>query len=111
MRKVPWLQPRTRKEGKVKYPGLKYPGFVEFYPETGKYGAFLLDLPVYVAGKGSFEEAKKALEEGAGVYLAYMKAEGKPIPEPGTNSSIAFEEEIATYLTPISIEVPIPAEV
>jgi predicted RNase H-like HicB family nuclease len=94
-----------RKGGKVKEKSVHYPGFIEYHPETGKYGGFLLDLPVFVAGRVSFDEAKKALEEGAKLYLAYLESEGKPVPEPGSNPTLYLDEDIEAQLTPVSISL------
>lgn len=88
----------------MKEKGVHYPGFIEYHPETGKYGGFLLDLPVFVAGKTSTQEAKKALEEGAKLYLAYLESEGKPAPEPGSKTP-HFDEEVAAWLTPVSVSI------
>ncbi len=80
---------------------LRYPAFAEYDPKTGKYGGFVVDLPVYVAGKASLDEAKEALAEGVTLYLAYLESEGKPAPEPGSHSLPDLEEEIKVQLTPV----------
>ncbi len=83
---------------------LRYPAFVEYDPKTGKYGGFVADLPVFVAGKASLEEAKEALAEGVTLYLAYLESEGKPAlpaPEPGSHPLPDLEEEIKAQLTPV----------
>ena len=95
---------KERRE-EVKERSVSYPAFVEYHPETGKYGGFALDLPIHVAGKASFEEAKEALEEGARVYLAYLEAEGKPAPEPGSCPPLDLDDEIKAWLTPVLISV------
>jgi hypothetical protein len=41
---------------------IAYPCFIERDPETGTYGGFCVDVPVFVAGKASPEEAQRALE-------------------------------------------------
>ncbi len=76
--------------------------FIERH-ESGTYGGFCASLPVFVAGKRTFEEAQKALEEGVALYLAHLEAEGRPLPEP---SAVApdldeLEEGVKARLTPV----------
>ncbi len=78
--------------------------FVEHHPESGTYGGFCASLPVFVAGKRTFEEAQKALEEGVALYLAHLEAEGRPLPEPGyavAPDLDELEEEVRAHLTPV----------
>jgi predicted RNase H-like HicB family nuclease len=78
--------------------------FIEYNPESGTYGGFCASLPVFVAGKRSFEEAQRALEEGVALYLAYLEAEGRPLPEPGSAATLdldELEEEVRVNLTPV----------
>jgi len=81
--------------------------FIEHDPKSGTYGGFCTSLPVFVAGKGSFEEAQKALEEGVALYLAYLEAEGRPLPEPGFAALDLdeLEEEVRANLTPVRVGV------
>jgi predicted RNase H-like HicB family nuclease len=84
--------------------------FIEYHPESATYGGFCVSLPVFVAGKRSLEEAKRALEEGVALYLEHLKAEGRPIPEPGSDPTPdealdGFEEEVRVNLTPVRIGV------
>ena len=79
---------------------VRYPCYVEYDPETGTYGGFCVDLPVYVAGKPTFEEAKKALEDGVAYYLAHLEVEGRPFPKPSTG-----EEEVrGDHLTRVEVQ-------
>jgi predicted RNase H-like HicB family nuclease len=83
-----------------------YPCFIEYEPKSGTYGGFCVSLPVFVAGKASFEEAQAALEEGVALYLAYLEEEGYPLPEPGSGTfdPDELEEEVRANLTPVRIE-------
>jgi len=82
---------------------IAYPCFIEYDPETNTYGGFCVDVPVFVAGKASPEEAQKALEEGAAFYLAHLEVEGRPFPEPGSTPPLELDEEYKAYLTPVAI--------
>jgi len=78
--------------------------FIEYEPKSGTYGGFCGSLPVFVAGKRTFEEAQRALEEGVALYLAYLEAEGHPLPEPGPASVSdldELEEEVRANLVPV----------
>jgi predicted RNase H-like HicB family nuclease len=78
--------------------------FIEYEPKSATYGGFCLALPVFVAGKGSFEEAQRALEEGVALYLAYLEAEGHPLPDSGSTAAPdlgELEEEVRANLTPV----------
>jgi predicted RNase H-like HicB family nuclease len=88
----------------------RYLCFIERHPESGTYGGFCASLPVFVAGKGSFEEAQKSLEEGVALYLAYLEAEGRPLPEPGSTDTPdldGLEEEVRVNLTPVWVGVKV----
>jgi predicted RNase H-like HicB family nuclease len=82
-----------------------YPCFIEYEPKSGTYGGFCVSLPVFVAGKASFEEAQAALEEGVALYLAYLEEEGHPLPEPGAFDLDELEEKVRANLTPVRIQV------
>jgi predicted RNase H-like HicB family nuclease len=80
--------------------------FIEHHPESGTYGGFCATLPVFVAGKVSFEEAQAALEEGVALYLAYLEEEGHPLPGPSSGKAFdlgELEEEVRANLTPVRI--------
>ena len=61
-----------------------------------------MDLPVFVAGKASVEEARKALEEGVAYYLAHLEVEERPFPRPGATPPPDLEEE-RDRLIPVEI--------
>ncbi len=73
------------KEAMVKVWDVSYPCYVEYDPESQTYGGFCVDLPVFVTGKASAEEAKRALEDGVAYYLAHLEVEGRPFPNPSTD--------------------------
>ena len=87
--------------------GNGYLCFIEYHPESGTYGGFCASLPVFVAGKHTFEEAQKALEEGVALYLAYLEGEGRSLPEPGSAAPDLdeLEEGVRANLTPVWIGV------
>jgi antitoxin HicB len=82
---------------------IAYPCFIERDPETDTYGGFCVDVPVFVAGKASPEEAQRALEEGVAFYLAHLEVEGRAFPEPGSTPPPELDEEVKAYLTPVTI--------
>jgi len=90
---------------------VRYPCYVEYDPETGAYGGFCADLPVYVAGKPTFEEAKKALEDGVAYYLAHLEVEGRPFPKPSTGEGEVEGDHLTRVevrpspVNPVSIEI------
>lgn len=79
-----------------------YPCYIEHDPESGTYGGFCVDLPVFVAGKASVEEARKALEEGVAYYLAHLEVEERPFPRPGATPPPDLEEG-REHLIPVEI--------
>jgi antitoxin HicB len=83
----------------VKSWNITYPCYIEYDPESNTYAGFCLDLPVFIAGKSSPEEAQRALEEGLAYYLAHLEVEGRPFPEPGSGP---LPEEGA-HLTPVAL--------
>ena len=50
------------------------------------WGASVPDLPGCFAVGTSLEEAERRIREAAEAYIAELKAEGKPIPEPKTKA-------------------------
>ena len=83
-----------------------YPCFIEYEPKSSTYGGFCATLPVFVAGKRSYEEAQAALEEGVALYLAYLEEEGYSLPEPDSGKAFdldELEEEVRANLTPVRI--------
>jgi hypothetical protein len=59
---------------------IAYPCFIERDPETDTYGGFCVDVPVFVAGKASPEEAQRALEEGVAFLPGPLGGGGARLP-------------------------------
>ncbi len=50
----------------------------------GNYGAYVPDLPGCVATGRTIEETERSIQEAIEFHLEGMRADGLPIPEPGS---------------------------
>jgi len=61
--------------------------YLVVYERAGKnYSAYVPDLPGCVAAGDTLEETEQLIKEAIELYIAALRADGKPLPEPTTKA-------------------------